>query len=320
MSRPLGQGLNYFSLDVDMDGDDKIELIEAKHGLIAFGVIVRLLMRIYKNGYFIQWTEKEKYLFVKNTQIEMLILDKIIEECFKEKFFSREIFDKYKVLTSSGIQKRYLAGSVRRKFVTIYKEYFLLKQNCPEIKILKHGLTLIPINDDINDEDVNIDSKNADMMSDQCKHDVDINEVNDDKNPVKEKKGKERKGKEIEEEEEEKKSSSPEFDFVKYFATKFPVPNRMWAEVLDDLSKRYPETWLKEAANRFLQAGATSVNYLDSMLKKWQKIGGEEPWNEQYSGVNYGKTSEVKRRMGKISSSIGARPSETDWDTEPEHL
>ncbi|MCY9140555.1 DUF4373 domain-containing protein [Peribacillus frigoritolerans] len=63
MARPKKEGLDYFPLDVDMDQDDKIALIEAKHGVIGFGVTLKLLMKIYKEGYFYRWTEREQLLF-----------------------------------------------------------------------------------------------------------------------------------------------------------------------------------------------------------------------------------------------------------------
>ena len=45
MARPQKKGLDYFPLDVDIDQDDKIALIEAKHGAIGFAVIIKLLMK-----------------------------------------------------------------------------------------------------------------------------------------------------------------------------------------------------------------------------------------------------------------------------------
>ena len=50
--RPIKQGLDYFPLDVDMDTDDKIVLIESRYGSDGFTVIIKLLMKIYRNGYY----------------------------------------------------------------------------------------------------------------------------------------------------------------------------------------------------------------------------------------------------------------------------
>jgi hypothetical protein len=56
MSRPIKQGLDYFPMDVEVD--DKIELIEAKHGISGFGILVKLFQKIYKEGYYLNWNEE----------------------------------------------------------------------------------------------------------------------------------------------------------------------------------------------------------------------------------------------------------------------
>ena len=56
MARPVKSGLNYFPMDVDMD--DKVELIEAKHGITGFGILIKLYQKIYKEGYYINWKEE----------------------------------------------------------------------------------------------------------------------------------------------------------------------------------------------------------------------------------------------------------------------
>ncbi len=63
MARPLQTGLSYFPLDVTFDQDDKIALIESDFGIEGFTVIVKLLMKIYSEGYNYHWGEKEQKLF-----------------------------------------------------------------------------------------------------------------------------------------------------------------------------------------------------------------------------------------------------------------
>ena len=71
MARPIKEGLEYFPLDCDIDQDDKITLIEAQHGLIGFGIAIKLLMKIYNNSYFYEWTEKEQLLFSKRVNVNI---------------------------------------------------------------------------------------------------------------------------------------------------------------------------------------------------------------------------------------------------------
>ena len=43
MARPIKSGLDYFPLDVDIDQDDKVAIIEAEHGMLGFGIVIKLL-------------------------------------------------------------------------------------------------------------------------------------------------------------------------------------------------------------------------------------------------------------------------------------
>lgn len=126
MARPQKEGLEYFPLDVDMDQDDKVALIEAQHGLVGFGVVIKLLMKIYKHGYFYEWTEKQQLLFSKRVNVDINSINVIINDCIKWELFDKKVFETYKILTSRGIQKRYLKAVDRRQKVKIYKEYLLL--------------------------------------------------------------------------------------------------------------------------------------------------------------------------------------------------
>ena len=45
MVRPLKAGIDYFPLDTNMEQDDKIALIEAKYGVLGFGVIIKIFKK-----------------------------------------------------------------------------------------------------------------------------------------------------------------------------------------------------------------------------------------------------------------------------------
>jgi ribosomal protein L36 len=126
MARPQKIGLSYFPLDVDVDQDDKIALIETQHGIIGFGVIIKLLMKIYSEGYFYDWTEKEQILFSKRVNVDIKQVNEIIDDCIKWEFFDSNLFEAFKVLTSRGIQKRYFEIVKRRQRVEVINELLLL--------------------------------------------------------------------------------------------------------------------------------------------------------------------------------------------------
>ena len=126
MARPQKEGIDYFPLDVDMDHDDKIQLIEAEHGVMGFGIIIKLLMKIYAEGYYYQWSEKEQLLFSKRTNVDINQVNAVINSCIKWGMFDSEVYEKYKILTSSGIQRRYVTATSRRKDVQMIREYTLI--------------------------------------------------------------------------------------------------------------------------------------------------------------------------------------------------
>ena len=150
-------GLDYFSFDVDFFTDEKIEFISAKFGIKGEIIIVKLLCKIYRNGYYLKWGEDECLLFSKKVGegITVDLINETIKEALKRDFFSQDMFKKYQILTSQGIQKRYIEAIKRRKDVPINKEYFLLKN---------HNVNIIPQNVNIVPQDVDITALNADIQ------------------------------------------------------------------------------------------------------------------------------------------------------------
>jgi len=155
MARPQKEGLDYFPLDVDIDQDDKVQLIEARFGITGFAIVIKLFMKIYKEGYYYEWTEKEQLLFSKRINVDINQVNDVINECLKWGLFDQKLYKKYSILTSKGIQRRYMEAVRRRKQVQIIKEYFLLDQSDYSNIIF---VNINPINDDNNtiSEDVNV--------------------------------------------------------------------------------------------------------------------------------------------------------------------
>jgi uncharacterized protein DUF4373 len=123
MARPIKDGLDYFPLDVT--NDDKLDLIEAEFGVVGWSIIIKLYRRIYKNGYYTRWTEDELLLFGKQINVDNNLINAVINKSIERNLFNEEMFNKYKILTSNGIQKRYLEATHRRKGLSLVKEYCL---------------------------------------------------------------------------------------------------------------------------------------------------------------------------------------------------
>lgn len=121
MSRPQKIGLEYFPLDTKMD--DKLELIEAKYDLIGYAIIIKLWSKIYHHSYWYKWTEKEILLFKKQNNIDINLLKNIVNDGLEWGIFDLAMYKKHQILTSSGIQKRYLfaiKNRINQEFVFEY--------------------------------------------------------------------------------------------------------------------------------------------------------------------------------------------------------
>lgn len=133
MSRPLKTGLDYFPMDVEMD--DKVELIEAKHGILGFGILVKLYQRIYKEGYFLKLTEETLLIFSKRVNVDINKVNEVINDCLRYQLFDENLHKKYQILTSPGIQKRYLQAIDRRKDIELIQNYIIVDINGLNVNI-----------------------------------------------------------------------------------------------------------------------------------------------------------------------------------------
>ena len=146
----MNNGINYFPLNVHLD--DKFELIEAEFGLKGFAIVVKLFQKIYgQQGYYCEWTEDVALLFGKNVGLGGDAVSEIVRAAIKRGIFDSELYDKYQILTSRGIQERYFEAVSRRREVEVRKEYLLIKvdQIYKNVRILN--------------ENVNISSKNVNI-------------------------------------------------------------------------------------------------------------------------------------------------------------
>ena len=113
-ARPVKCGIEYFPLDVDMDSDTAVCVLEARHGIEGFGVLIKLFMRVYRSGYFIPWDEREGVVFARRSGVAPETLDAIVDTALEEGLFHRGMFDSHGILTSGGIQKRFTLAAKRR--------------------------------------------------------------------------------------------------------------------------------------------------------------------------------------------------------------
>ena len=146
--RSFKDGLDYFSMDVHLD--DKFQLIEAEFGLKGFAVVVKLFQKIYGGlGYYCEWNDEVSLLFRSKLGLGGNDVSEIVSAAVRRGLFDERLLKTYRILTSSGIQKRYLEATERRKCVQVIEEYLLL------------DISNLPPNVCIKSINVNINSENA---------------------------------------------------------------------------------------------------------------------------------------------------------------
>lgn len=122
----MKQGVDYFPLDTVLDA--KFELIEADYGIKGFGVIVKLLQKIYaEQGYYVELDKDVILVVAHRWGVNANLVSDIVARAISVGIFDRTMFKKHKILTSAGIQKRYLKMTSKRVFSNIRSEYSLLK-------------------------------------------------------------------------------------------------------------------------------------------------------------------------------------------------
>ncbi|EMF0063404.1 DUF4373 domain-containing protein [Enterococcus hirae] len=130
MARPYKQGVDYYSLDVDFLKDIKYRKIRRSCGSQTCEILLCLLGYIYGDmGYFLRWDEDSAFLVADDVGAKEGLVEEVVSKAIQVGFFNREKYEKYQILTSNGIQKRYKLITRKRKEVSIKKEYLVNDDN-----------------------------------------------------------------------------------------------------------------------------------------------------------------------------------------------
>ena len=158
------RGVKYFPLDVCIDS--KLEAIENEFGIKGFAVVVKLFQRIYgQEGYYCEWNDEVMLSFATRTcLLGGSIVSEIVDSALRRGIFNKEIYERFGVLTSKGIQERYLKITNRRKESVIKKEYLLIK------------CTQNP--DDVDNSSENVDIFNENVDNSSINKTNELNELN----------------------------------------------------------------------------------------------------------------------------------------------
>ena len=146
-------GLEYFPLDVDFFHDEKIQFVSARFGAKGEAITLRLLCKIYRHGYYTDWDEDAALLLAKGVVDvgQHSCARDVAHELVKRGFFDKGIFDSFGILTSRGIQKRFVEATKRRLGVKMRRELLLI-----DVSGFPHIV--------VESQNVNISSQNVDIL------------------------------------------------------------------------------------------------------------------------------------------------------------
>lgn len=251
MARPPKQGIDYFSVDVTFD--DNMDFIISEHGAEGLGIVIGLFQKIYREGYYTDWNNKILSLFSRKINAKKTVIEKVIETCFDENIFDRNLYEKYKILTSRGIQNRYLkiCKDCKRKKVLINKNYLL----------------------DINSELMGVITELTGVM--------------DGENSINSRQSTQRKGKERKEKgnrkEIERKLSDDENNFLEVLRSidNYPFDIEIDLKLYKDLSDRFPQLDILQAIKKFavykqdkpLTANSNTKSQINTSFEKYVEWG-----------------------------------------------
>ena len=110
-------GINYFPIGVNFMEENAMEVIEAKYGIKGSAIVLKLLCKIYKEGYFIRWDEEQCLIFANKAgrEVQAEEVKGIIKILFIKGILDENSYQENGILTSESIQKVWLEATKRRK-------------------------------------------------------------------------------------------------------------------------------------------------------------------------------------------------------------
>lgn len=258
----MKKGLDFFPLDVDFFDDEKVQFVSARFGIKGEVCAIRLLTRIYRNGYFIKWDEDSAYLFSKvaGKEFSPCLANEIVHELVKRGFFNKSLFDSFGILTSRGIQDRFLKACIRRKDVEVDARYLLVDSS--EFKNLRISKAY----------------SSAPSFR-KCIHDVSISEENvyiKEENVDIQAQSKEKESR-VEESKEEERISAAADEIMGYYSSNIhPVSSLVEKDKLIALVETHGEAFVHKAIERAVMRNKRSLAYITGILNNWEANGYDE--------------------------------------------
>ena len=252
MARPKAKGVEYFPLDVGFLSDLKIRKIMLSCGASSIAVLIYIFAAIYRDeGYFMNVKDDDIALIALDTNLDTDYVKNVINRACEVGLFSFRIYDNFRVLTSEGIQNRYLKITERRKSVKINADINLVNVD------MMYTETMVNVAETI----VNV-------------AETPVNVYKSTQSKVKESKVKESKVKESKVKESKEKNTVIQNDVFSTWLNTFGDISSFIKETLETLSEEYGPEQVIESIEITHDRGKTSIKYVEGVLKN-KRLGNE---------------------------------------------
>lgn len=177
------KGIDYFPFSIDFFDDNKIALIEAEFGSNGVVVLLKIYCKIYRNGFFCEWTPDDCMLFARKMTNGMTPeeVQAIIDKALERNVFDKKSYESFGLLTSIEIQKQFFFIAARRKEIRIEKTACLL------IDLSSYKNICFGSQESLKPEKVDNSGSNVDILPEN------VDSAKQRKGKIKESKGKESK-------------------------------------------------------------------------------------------------------------------------------
>ena len=122
-------GINYFPVSVNFMEENAMEVIEVKYGIKGSAIVLKLMCKIYKEGYYIRWDEEQCLIFANKAgrEVQAEEVKGIIKILFIKGILDENSYRENGILTSENIQKVWLEATKRRKRELSELPYLIVK-------------------------------------------------------------------------------------------------------------------------------------------------------------------------------------------------
>lgn len=280
MARPTAKGVEYFPLNVNFINDLKVRKLLLSCGAEAIAVLIYLLSTIYKDeGYYVEIHEDEIDLIALDVNVTPEFVLEVINKACEVRLFDVNLYNNFNILTSKGIQERYLKITERRKNSVVITQFNL-------INVYNNSIN-------VNNNSINVDNNS-------------VNVYKSTQSKVKESKEKKSKVKSLSNDscknvyltETEKRDCMNKKIYELYLNGVGQISPTI-KERLDDLVELYGMEHVIVAINTTIESGGSSIKYVETVAASNLK-----------KKVNDNGTNKRRPGAGATEATDG---SEIDW-------